>query len=412
MADPTTGSALPHNRVRATARAAIRTAIPVVVWCSATLVFSAPAAHAQVRSHTTQETAPIDPRLLNAPSPQMPGPDDAAQEKAMENLRAAAQSATTPSRGKSTSPQDIGADLSPRDAAWLLGLMALHGKAMPADPVQAQHWFERAYLLGNPMAAAGLAWCQIDGCGAPPNPALARTWIDRLRKAAPGRALFLEWLLANQLAPLDIARPGPLDQAQPAPATYPAKHRDLLLRAAQAGDCHALNELGLENLAAGRLDIALRQFHAAARQCDAAANNARLLAERINAAKNPSTTANPNAHTEWLQARKYHRGEGVPANYTEAMRLYQQAAAKGSREAKHMLELIYSRPGPQGGVDIAWMQQLAALEIGADGAVLQQAPSSGPARFGHDPTPLYDLLPSQWRSAPRAMPQAAETTVR
>ena len=39
-------------------------------------------------------------------------------------------------------------DLAPADAAWLLGLLALHGLAMPADPAQAQHWFERAQMLG------------------------------------------------------------------------------------------------------------------------------------------------------------------------------------------------------------------------------------------------------------------------
>ena len=325
----------------------------------------------------------------------------------MEKLRAAAQSSPMPPRIKKAPPSDPSGDPAPRDAAWLLGLMALHGKAMPADPVQAQHWFERAYLLGNPMAPAGLAWCHIDGCGGRPRPELARTWIDRLRKAAPGRALFLEWTLASQLAPMDIAQPSPLHLAQPVPSAHPARHRDLLLRAAQAGDSNALNELGLENVTAGRTDIALRQFQAAARQSDAAAHNAHLLAERMDAAKTLAPGAHPSAqstaHTWWLQARKYHRGDGVPANYTEAMRLYQQAAAKGSREAKHMLELIYSRPGPQGGVDIAWMQQLAALEFGPDGAVRPQGPSSGAPLFERDPTPLYDLLPSHWRTAPQVM---------
>lgn len=427
MVDTTTGPAPPHRGASCTARALTlitlaaplaktRAATYAVLWGCAALACHVAVARAQVSVHTLQDASPIDRSLVSAPSPRMPTPDDAAQEKTMEKLRAIAQNAPPSARGKNTPPPALSGDPSPRDAAWLLGLMALHGKAMSADPVQAQHWFERAYLLGNPMAPAGLAWCQIDGCGGSPNPALARTWIERLRKAAPGRALFLEWLLANQLAPLDIAQPGPLHQPQPAPNTNPASHRALLLRAAQAGDSHALNELGLENVAAGRTDMALRQFQAAARQSDAAAHNAHLLAERIDAAKTPSITANPSvpytAHTWWLQARKYHRGEGVPANYTEAMRLYQQAAAKGSREAQHMLELIYSRPGPQGGVDIAWMQQLAALQIGPDGAVLPQAPSSGPPLFRRDPTPLYDLLPSHWRTAPDAMHPAAGTTVR
>lgn len=388
----------------------------LVLLCCATALFNASATHAAVQVSAQEDTSPIDRNLLSAPTPQMPGMHDAVQEKTMEQLRAAAQRTPAPSREKKAPLPSISGEPSPRDAAWLLGLMALHGKAMPADPVQARHWFERAYQLGNPMAPAGLAWCQIDGCGGRPNAALARTWIDRLRKVAPGRALFLEWTLANQLAPLDIAQPGPLHPTQPLPNTNPAKHRDLLLRAAQAGDSNALNELGLENVTAGRMDIALRQFQAAGRQSDAAAHNAHLLAERIDATKPPSAAAQPSAqataHTWWLQARRYHRGDGVPANYTEAMRLYQQAAAKGSREAKHMLELIYSRPGPQGGVDIAWMQQLAALEFGPDGAVQPQAPSSGPPLFERDPTPLYDLLPSHWRTSPKVMQTTPSATFR
>ena len=77
-----------------------------------------------------------------------------------------------------------------------------------------------------------------------------------------------------------------------------------------------------------------------------------------------------------------------------------------------MLELIYSRPGPQGGVDIAWMQQLAALEFGPDGAVQPQAPSSGPPLFERDPTPLYDLLPSHWRTSPKVMQTTPSATFR
>jgi len=312
----------------------------------------------------------------------------------MEKLRSTTQRTPVPPSRKGGPPADMAGEPSPKEAAWLLGLLALHGKAMPLDPVQAQHWFERAYLLGNPLAAAGLAWCQMDGCGGTPNPALARTWIDRLRKVAPGRALYLEWYLENQLAPLEITQPASLDKTQP-PAT--ARQRDLLLRAAQAGDSHALNELALENVATGRLDMALRQFQAAGRQSDAAAQNAQLLAERMNSRTAQSRTGS--RASEWfLQARRHHRGEGVPSNYAEAIRLYQVASASGSKEAKRMLELIFSRPAPQGDVDIAWMQQLAQLDITREGAILSTHAPSGPSLFGRDPTPLYDLLPSHWRN--------------
>ena len=108
----------------------------------------------------------------------MPVTDDSAQEKAMEKLRSTAQSTPVPPGRKGRPPADIASEPSPKEAAWLLGLLALHGKAMPFDPVQAQHWFERAYLLGNPLAAAGLAWCQMDNHV---HPVLVPRTMDGLR---------------------------------------------------------------------------------------------------------------------------------------------------------------------------------------------------------------------------------------
>lgn len=357
------------------------------LWCAVVLATALCGVHARVRSQNMPDHDPIDPTLLNAPAPQMPGPDHPAQEQAVETLRITALAPPGQPRVKGYP--------TPSEAAWLLGLLALHGKAMPANPVQAQHWFERSYLLGNPMATAGLAWCQIDGCGDTPNPALARTWIDRLRKVAPGRALYLEWYLESQLAPLEIAQPVPPHKTQPA---APARHRDLLLRAAQAGDSHALNELALDNLATGRLDMALRQFQAAGKRSDAAAHNARLLSESMDSRAVQVRTGGPAASDWYAQARRYHKGEGVPSNYAEAIRLYQAAAASGNKEAQRMLALIYSRPAPLGGIDIAWMQQLAQLDISRDGAILSAHAPSGQPVFRRDPTPLYDLLPSHWRN--------------
>ncbi|MNV65797.1 Sel1 repeat protein [compost metagenome] len=101
--------------------------------------------------------------------------------------------------------------------------------------------------------------------------------------------------------------------------------------------------------------------------------------------------------TQWLaEARRYHRGDGVPANYTEALRLYQRAANAGNAEAKRMLQTIYSRPGPAGGLDIPWMQQLARLNLDALGQAVPGTLASVHA-FARDPTPLYDLVPAQWR---------------
>jgi TPR repeat protein len=332
---------------------------------------------------------------------------DTAQQRALAQLRSRAEG-----RGVSVATQ--------REAQWLMGLLALHGIAMPQDGPQARQWFERAQRSGHPLASAGLAWCAMDGCGQPPDPPAARPWIAQLAKSDPARALYLEWLLARRLAPLSTAEPAgeaAAGDATPDPA--------LLQRAARAGNPGAQLEWGLALLTEGESEAALRQFRAASARLPSAAANARMLADRLQASgqmvSDRATTRIPSppgpygpqdaqemrgapseqdiqvrqpatARQQWEQAQRYHRGEGVPANYTEALRLYQQAAAQGLVAARRMLELIYSRPAPGGNVDIGWMQQLSRI----DPMTLQPVAPISPAPYRRDPTPLVDLVPSPW----------------
>ena len=68
----------------------------------------------------------------------------------------------------------FGSTTAAANAAWTLGLIELHGGAVQRSPAQAQTWFERATRLGRqPLAYAGLAWCHIEGCKGPPDPAAA-----------------------------------------------------------------------------------------------------------------------------------------------------------------------------------------------------------------------------------------------
>ena len=94
-------------------------------------------------------------------------------------------------------------------------------------------------------------------------------------------------------------------------------------------------------------------------------------------------------------ARKYHRGEGVPSNFVEAIRFYRLAESRGSVEARRMLGLIYSRPMPDGSVNAGWMQQLAYVDT------TTVVPTVGVTGSNHtlvrEPTPLYDLMPAFWR---------------
>lgn len=328
------------------------------------------------------------PRIQPSGQPQaeslrLPEPEDEATQAQLRRLRA---TALAPARKGSA------AEKTAARSAWLLGLLYLHGERVPVDRNQAMHWFERARAQGEPLASAGLAWCQIDGCTGPPQPAAARPWIAQLRAVDAPLALFLEWWVQERLAPLP----------SPAPRAATANHQDeghaaLLQRAAQAGSAQALNELGLRHIAAARLPEALAQFRAAAPRSPAAASNARLLASRMEQSSSAQST--PHTADEWLaQARRYHRGDGVPSNYTEAIRLYQIAAASGSRPAKRMLELIYSRPAPDGMIDVAWMRQLSTMELSPEGSVLTLQSPPTPQLFVRDPTPLYALIPQEWRS--------------
>ncbi len=367
-------------------------------------VIAAPALASVRALPVPAETPPLDRAHLSAAPPQVPGADDPMQEKMLQKLRSAAQrdgaSTRRPRSTPAYTPQPSG-DLSPADAAWLLGLLALHGLAMPADPAQAQHWFERAQMLSHPLAPAGLAWCQLSGCVAAPNPSTAMHWIVLVGRTDPGLAKYLEWHAAKALAPLAEPRSYSPDPYPGSVALMVASPRlqKLLTQAVRAGNAQAGNELGLEFIARGDLDQAMVQFQSASAKSEAAAANASLLARRSHSSSSVGARSPRYSPAEWYaEAQRYHRGDGVPANYTEAVRLYQVAASSGDSQARKMLELIFSRPLQGGAIDIVWMQQLASLHIGANGSspgMTTAAPTSG---WQRDPSPLYNLVPLRWRS--------------
>ena len=281
--------------------------------------------------------------------------------------------------------------------SWLLGLLFLHGEHAPVDRAQAQKWFERARSLNEPMGNAGLAWCEIDGCSGPPAPRNARPYLAPLKNINPGLSQFLDWNIQERMAPVHGATAA--GGAQTSHASPEAQRMQLLQQAAQAGNASAINELGLSSVAASRYDLAMKQFTTAAKRSPAAASNAKLLGVRIEQEQKPDPDKSRNERAEdWFaQARRYHRGDGVPSNYTEAIRFYQMAAAAGYQPARRMLELIYSRPAPGGSVNIAWMRQLASMDVTAEGAILSFSTQPTPLLFVRDLTPLYEFIPNEWR---------------
>ena len=309
----------------------------------------------------------------------LPGSDNPGLDTAIERLRAAALATSAPRQRGSRNAAS---------ASWVLGLLYVHGIGVVINLADAAYWFERAYALGEPLAAAGLAWCAIEGCTKTPNPDAARRWVNALRSINLPRAQYLHWLLESRLVPLQIAAPG----MAPGYATSGLPNRALLLSAAQGGDIHALIELGLESLGAGRRDEALTWFRAAAPRSPAAAVNVALLTEPP---RPQPGTESQEARATLARAQRNHRGDGQPANFVEAIRLYRLAQNQGSQQARKMLELIFSRPGPDGQIDIGWMQQLAYMDLSKEVAVLGS--SIERRAFKREVTPLIDLLPPAWR---------------
>lgn len=312
----------------------------------------------------------------SAPQPRVTPPDSPALDAALARLRAAASSAS------GTRAQ--------ANAAWVLGLLYLHGIAVQADFAEAASWFDKAYRGGEPLAAAGLAWCEIEGCRGPPNPAAARRWIAALQANRPARAQYLQWLLQSRLQPLETTAPNSPRSAGP--------DRNLLLSAAQAGDVQAQIELGFDRLGENQTAEALGYFRSAASQSAAAAANVELLTENAQAARAAPSASSLAADT-LARAQRNHRGQGQPANFVEAIRLYRLAAVQGSEPARRMLELIFSRPGPDGQVDVNWMQQLAYVTFSKDGVELGSTTQRRSLK--REPTPLFDLLPAPWRDESR-----------
>lgn len=379
-----------------------------LVWIACSWGCVHAAAHVQA-----QAAAPhIAPSQLVMPSPSVQDPDSTAaaltpaQVRAMQRLRAQAEGVAPIPRKASPSSIDNRRKTAPavptlaeqREANWVLGLLALHGIGMPWDAAQAERWFEKAQTLGHPLAAAGVAWCLIDGCARPPDPASALSWIQQLQAVEPAQAQYLQWLALERLAPLHAK--SPLLQEEEPTATPPSNWA-LLESAARAGSAAAKTELGLREVTQGHLSKALQHFQSAAARSPAAAANARELTARMREDATPAGSTNPGASTaeKWyLQARKYHRGDGIPANYTEALRLYQLAANQGSQAAKRMLEWIYAHPLADGSLNIFWMRQIAAMNMAPNGSPLTINPLGTPAGYVRDPTPLWDLIPAPWKT--------------
>lgn len=363
-------------------------------------------AHARTRAETAVGLAPpaISSQALSTQTtitlqggrPMPPAPVDVAHEVAQLMARAQRQDSAA-MRNQDRHP--LG---SSTDAAWLLGLIYVHGAGVAQDHAQAQQWFKLAAQRGHPLGTLGMSWCLLEGCQGQVLTAPALSRMSLLRSA---RARMIEWQAMNQRRQVSFQLTAAHRPQDPQDSLrLPDRH--ILVQAARAGDLHAALELGLEAIALDDAAAARSWLRSAAKAGSAAAaHNLRML-DQQSSLQSPMRSNEPAAkgHDDLLMAQRLHRGDGVLANYSEAIRLYRQAAAKGNQRAREMLALIFSRPAPPGqAIPVAWMQQLAPYSSSDAAnptpglAPLASRVAQTPATFRREPSLLFDYLPARWQ---------------
>ena len=269
------------------------------------------------------------------------------------------------------------------EAAFAVGRRYFDGVCVHKSFAEAHRWFAIAAAAGHACAAAAASYLRGEGLGVERDPRAARDGLRAAQEAGCRRAYYLQATLEEQ-----SLRPDRRTLA-----------RELLERGAELGDGHALNALAAqremeEDRGAAE---ALYQRAAAAGNRAAKINLKRLdlyfsqreRKESIDSLRQGAAAGRPAAM--FSLAQRYHRGDGVAVDYVAALRLYRLAAEAGSTPAAEMLRLILSRPGPResGGLDVAWMQQLAFVPLATD----EQAKRRGVLQPVIDDDPFYDMAP-------------------
>ncbi len=240
-----------------------------------------------------------------------------------------------------------------------LGLQRLYGLDGAQDLKQAGYNFMLAYTRGDAQAPAAVALCTLMGCYGTPDRRSVALWVERTRVREPAKAKLLEWAAAEKWSD-----------------TVPRNRQATFLREAVAlQDPVALNEQGLQQLAAEQRTAALKSFELAAKRgSPAGARNFNLLIQQPDLTTNVRPPANAISPIDapWAapgqslyeQAKRYHAGQGVPVNDLQAIELYRQASNQGNLQAKRMLALIFSKVDAKGLPDPVWMRLLAQQQLG------------------------------------------------
>jgi TPR repeat protein len=258
---------------------------------------------------------------------------------------------------------------------------------------EAFRWFTRAAAGGEPRAYLALGYMHSEGIGTARNMGLGRDFLEQALAADLPRAYTL-------LATIEQALP-------------PSKRREepiqLLRLGLQANDGPCGNALGVAYEAKGQPIEAERAYREAERLGSKAAtqNIARLVlirdrSNRSSMAKLSDRARLGDADAQYELAVRFHRGDGIPVNYGDAIRYYERAGAAGNAAAKRVMVLIASRPSATGDINVAWMQELAS-GLSVPGGDETRVTSHSPPVF--DANPLVGLLAMRPRVEARVEPR-------
>ncbi len=268
-------------------------------------------------------------------------------------------------------------------AAYTVALRYFEGTCVHRSFTEAHRWFVSAAAAGHACALAAASHLRAEGLGVERDPAAAREGLRAAHGAGCARAPYLQAVLEEQ---------------SPRPERRRLA-RELLEDGAALDDGHSLNLLGVHREIDGDRQSAEALYRRAAAAGNRAARvNLQRLDRYFSRHERKESLESLRARVEarepaaqFALAQRYHRGDGVVIDYVAAIRLYRRAAEAQHPPAVEMLNLILSRADPRrpGGIDPAWMQRLAYLELATD----ERGKSRGVLQPVIDDDPFYGMAP-------------------
>ncbi len=256
--------------------------------------------------------------------------------------------------GGSLRQQDLLRRANEGDVDAMVGLgYSYYVGRQPQNMASARKWFNLAAEEEDPRALMGLGYLLSLSYGGTRDLVEGKELLQRAALRGLPRATYI-------LSVLEAKVPGSRKRAEA---------RRLLTLAAQAGDYVAQNALGIEYELDGDVRNA-RTWYAAALEGGSVVaegnlvrlDNASRSGRRAQFDRLRDGVADGDPSLVYELAVRYHKGDGVPRDLNEALRLYRQAAGLGHRGAEEILSLILSKPATEAGQSFspAWM-----IEVGA-----------------------------------------------